>query len=237
MWNPLALPDNPTVQRAADAPQRTQGTQRNDNSLPLRVRRVLRLRVELAVVGLVSAAGCAAPRVQGEAASVPVPATPAGQDAVVPFMQGMIGHHAQAVVMASLVPQRSSHPSVKLLAERIDISQQGEITLMRRWLQNRGHSLPDREAHVHAGAGHAELMPGMLTPQQLEQLGAARGTAFDRLFLQFMIRHHQGALQMVADLLARHRDLDAETFRFVSDIDADQRAEIQRMQTLLESLP
>lgn len=80
-------------------------------------------------------------------------------------------------------------------------------------------------------------MPGMLTQQQLEQLDAARGTPFDRLFLQFMISHHEGALKMVGDLLAVQRNLDAETFRFVSEVDADQRGEIQRMQTLLKSLP
>lgn len=168
-----------------------------------------------------------------------VVATPAVSDRipVVAFMQGMIGHHAQALEMARLVPSRSSHPSVKLLAERIDVSQKDEIVLMRRWLRSRGHAVPDDDAHVHAAMGHAELMPGMLTRAQLEQLGAARGTAFDRLFLQQMIRHHEGALQMVSQLLATSRNLDAETFRFVSDVDADQRAEIQRMQSLLRSIP
>lgn len=152
-------------------------------------------------------------------------------------MQGMIGHHAQALDMTALVPERSTHPSVRLLAERIDVSQKDEILLMRRWLRNRGHAVPDEDAHVHAAMGHGELMPGMLTQQQLEQLSAARGSAFDRLFLRSMISHHEGALQMVAELLAAQRTLDAETFRFVSDVDADQRGEIQRMQTLLKSLP
>lgn len=152
-------------------------------------------------------------------------------------MQGMIDHHAQALDMTALVPQRSSHPSVRLLAERIDVSQKDEIALMRRWLQSRAHAVPADSAHGHAAMGHSELMPGMLTLQQLEQLAAARGSAFDRLFLQSMISHHQGALDMVADLLAKQRNLDTETFRFVSDIDPDQRAEIQRMQTLLKSLP
>jgi uncharacterized protein (DUF305 family) len=152
-------------------------------------------------------------------------------------MQGMIGHHAQALDMAGLVPSRSSHPSVKLLAERIDVSQRSEIDLMRRWLRNRGHAVPAPDAHAHAAMGHGELMPGMLTQEQVLQLAAARGTGFDRLFLQQMIRHHEGALQMVSQLLAANRALDAETFRFVSDVDADQRAEIQRMQSLLRSLP
>ena len=152
-------------------------------------------------------------------------------------MQGMIAHHAQALDMAGLVPSRSSHPGVKLLAERIDVSQRGEIDLMRRWLRKRGQAVPAPDANAHAVTGHGELMPGMLTHEQLLQLAAARGTAFDRLFLQQMIRHHEGALQMVSQLLATNRNLDAETFRFVSDVDADQRAEIQRMQSLLRSLP
>ena len=139
--------------------------------------------------------------------------------------------------MTQLVPSRSSHPSVKLLAERIDVSQKDEIRLMQRWLKSRGHALPDEDAHVHAAMGHGELMPGMLTDEQLEQLTGARGTTFDRLFLQQMIRHHEGALLMVSQLLSRHRNLDAETFRFVSDVDADQRAEIQRMHSLLRSIP
>jgi len=139
--------------------------------------------------------------------------------------------------MTKLVPARSSHPSVKLLAERIDVSQKDEIVLMQRWLRGRGHDVPDDDAHVHAAMGHGELTPGMLTREQLEQLAAERGPPFDRLFLQQMIRHHEGALQMVARLLATNRNLDAETFRFVSDVDADQRGEIQRMQSLLRSIP
>lgn len=139
--------------------------------------------------------------------------------------------------MTQLVSARSSHPSVKLLAERIHVSQTDEIALMRRWLRSRGQVVPDDDVHVHAAMGHGELMPGMLTQEQLEQLAAARGTAFDRLFLQQMIRHHEGALQMVSQLLATNRTLDSETFRFVSDVDADQRAETQRMQSLLRSIP
>ena len=139
--------------------------------------------------------------------------------------------------MTKLVATRSSHPGVKLLAERIDVSQKDEIALMQRWLRSRGHAVPDHDAHAHAVMGHGELMPGMLTREQLEQLAAERGSPFDRLFLQQMIRHHEGALQMVARLLATNRNLDAETFRFVSDVDADQRGEIQRMHSLLRSIP
>ena len=167
----------------------------------------------------------------------PRPGAPDTVDAVVRFMRAMIGHHAQALVMTELVASRSVHPSVKLLAERIDVSQRDEIALMQRWLRSRGQPEPASDAHVHAAMGHGELMPGMLTRQQLEQLTAARGSAFDRLFLQQMIRHHEGALEMVSRLLATNRNLDAETFRFVSDVDADQRAEVQRMQSLLRSIP
>lgn len=153
------------------------------------------------------------------------------------FMQGMIGHHAQALDLAALVAERASHPSLRLLAERIQVSQKDEIALMQRWLRSRGHAVPDADAHVHAAMGHGELMPGMLDAAQLDSLAAARGPAFDRLFLEGMIRHHEGALKMVADLMAATSALDAETFSFVSDIDADQRAEIRRMKTLLTSLP
>ena len=182
----------------------------------------------------VLAAACATRTSPAPDAAAP---TTLAQQPVAAFMQGMIGHHAQALAMAGMVPPRSSHPSVKLLAERIDVSQRGEIELMRRWLQRRGHPAPAGDAHAHAAMGHGELMPGMLTRDQMEQLAAASGTAFDRLFLQGMIRHHEGALRMVSTLLATNRDLDAETFRMVSEVDADQRAEIQRMQSLLRSLP
>lgn len=189
----------------------------------------------LAASGAFLAAACTVAR--SEPATTAAAAPVAASDRVVAFMQGMIGHHAQALDMSGLVPSRSSHPSVKLLAERIDVSQRSEIDLMRRWLRSRGHAAPAPDAHAHAAMGHGELMPGMLTEVQLQQLAAARGTGFDRLFLQQMIRHHEGALQIVSQLLATNRNLDAETFRFVADIDADQRAEIQRMQSLLRSLP
>lgn len=216
---------------AADSPRRAPG-----GSEPLRVLRGL--CVGFAVAGVAPLTGCARAPVAVQPAPAPAetPAT-AARNAVVRFMQGMIGHHAQALDMSRLVPTRSSHPSVRLLAERIDVSQKDEIALMRRWLERRGHSVPDDDAHVHAAMGHGDLMPGMLTQAQMEQLAAVRGTAFDRLFLQQMIRHHEGALHMVSQLLATNRNLDAETFRFVSDVDADQRGEIQRMQSLLRTIP
>ncbi len=164
------------------------------------------------------------------------------------FMQGMIGHHAQALVMAALVPERTATPALRALAERIDVSQRDEIAAMRQWLADRGEPVPDSTgalpgaAGAHAGhdahAGHgAGAMPGMLTPVQLDALSAARGAAFDRLFLQLMIQHHEGALVMVRDLLATPGAArEAQTFAFVSDVDTDQRAEIARMQAQLQQL-
>lgn len=172
----------------------------------------------------------------------PVPGQRAGAadtlgQSVVVFMQGMIGHHAQALQMAALVPSRASRPEIRLLAERIQVSQKDEIAQMERWLRSRGHAVPASDAHAHAAMGHDVLMPGMLTRAQLDSLAAANGSRFDRLFLEGMIQHHQGALTMVAGLLANRRNLDAETFRLVSEIDADQRSEIQRMQALLRTIP
>lgn len=149
----------------------------------------------------------------------------------VAFVQGMIAHHAQAMVMTALVPTRTTTREVHLLAERIDVSQQDEIAQMRRWLAARGIA-GDDDAHAH----HGDLMPGMLTPGEIAALEVASGPAFDRLFLQGMIRHHEGALVMVADLFARGGSQDPGLFQFASDVDTDQRMEIHRMAALLARL-
>jgi uncharacterized protein (DUF305 family) len=147
------------------------------------------------------------------------------------FMQGMIGHHAQAVTMAALVPTHGAGEQVAKLAQKIDISQRDEIGLMKRWLADRGQAVPD---DLHA---HAMQMPGMLTPEQMKRLEAARGREFDRLFLRFMIQHHEGALTMVEALFdSPGAAQDSEIFRFVTDVDADQRAEIYVMQSMLDTL-
>lgn len=176
-------------------------------------------------------AGSAGPAVAQQAAAAP---------ADVAFMQGMIGHHAQAVTMTALVAGRSTHPQLVLLAERITVSQQDEIALMRRWLEERQQPVPATDEHAaHAGqAAHgAHQMPGMLTPAQLDSLSAASGTTFDKLFLQYMIQHHEGALIMVAQLLAApNAARDPMLFQFASDVDTDQRAEIRRMRALLATL-
>lgn len=158
------------------------------------------------------------------------------------FIQGMMAHHAQALVMTALVPARTTREDMRLLAQRIEVSQRDEIALMRHWLEDRHQMVPDSGAHQmdHAAAGHDmamrdERMPGMLTPQQLARLTAATGAEFDRLFLQLMIQHHQGALVMVANLFATPgAGQETAVFTFASEVDADQRAEIRRMQAMLD---
>jgi uncharacterized protein (DUF305 family) len=176
----------------------------------------------------------------GQTAPPPAPA-PARADvspADVAFMRGMIAHHAQALEMTALVPARAAGESMRLLARRIDISQQGEIAMMRRWLADRGQDTAAAMHDMHAGMAGMEHapMPGMLTPAEMARLAAAAGPEFERLFLEGMIRHHQGALAMVEQLLATPGAAqDPETFRFASDVDADQRAEIARMQAMLDA--
>jgi uncharacterized protein (DUF305 family) len=152
------------------------------------------------------------------------------------FMRHMIAHHAQAKVMTALVPQRSTRPDIRLIAERIEVSQDDEIRQMRSWLRSRGEAVP--AADEHAGHGEHAGMPGMLSPAEIARLEQARGPAFDRLFLEYMIRHHEGAVTMVQQLLAApNAAQETDTYRFASDVNADQRAEIARMRTLLATVP
>jgi uncharacterized protein (DUF305 family) len=145
-------------------------------------------------------------------------------------MAGMIVHHAQAVLMAGWAPTHDASTALRTLSERITVSQNDEIATMRRWLEERG------EKETMPGMDH--YMPGMLTPAELARLDAARGPAFDRLFLEFMIRHHQGALTMVEQLLATPGAAqDGVVFRFAADVNADQTAEIDRMRPMLAALP
>ena len=155
-------------------------------------------------------------------------------DADVKFMQGMIGHHAQAIEMTALLKTRSQSDAMRRLAERIEVSQSDEIRMMQQWLRDHGQPVPDEHAHHAHGA---TLMPGMLTAEEMAQLAAATGPAFDRLFLTFMIKHHQGALVMVRELRATAgAGQESEINRFASDVDADQRMEIDRMAAMLVSL-
>ena len=147
------------------------------------------------------------------------------------FMQGMIGHHAQAIDMTALVPAHASSDAIRKLAQRIEISQADEIKMMQEWLTRRGQKLPDEHAHHAPGA---PLMPGMLTAEEMARLAQAKGPEFDRLFLEFMIKHHEGALTMVQDLFAQPgAGQESDVFAFASDVDADQRMEIDRMRAAL----
>jgi uncharacterized protein (DUF305 family) len=150
------------------------------------------------------------------------------------FMQGMIGHHAQALEMVSLLQTRTHSPDMKKMAERIRISQEDEIKMMQSWLGKRGQQVPTgKEHHTHAGM----LMPGMLTDDEMKSLASETGKAFDKLFLESMIRHHQGALAMVKDLFATPGAAqDSDIFAFASDVEADQSAEIARMSAMREEL-
>src|SRR5215208_205988 len=150
------------------------------------------------------------------------------------FMQGMIGHHSQAVEMTELLKARTASEDMRKLALRIEVSQLDEINMMTRWLQDRGQPAPNMQAmHMHG----ATLMPGMLTPDEMARLAAATAAEFDRLFLEGMIKHHGGALTMVEELFATAGAAqESEIFAFASDVDADQRMEIDRMGAMLREL-
>jgi uncharacterized protein (DUF305 family) len=152
----------------------------------------------------------------------------------VKFMQGMISHHAQALTMTDLVGERSQSPDLHSLAKRIELSQADEIDMMQEWLRSQGEEVTAIDAHHAHGA---ELMPGMLTPEQMQSLEQAASVDFDRLFLEYMISHHQGALMMVEDLLSNPRAAQESTvFGFAADIIADQSMEIDRMAGMLAGL-
>jgi len=149
----------------------------------------------------------------------------------VKFMQGMIGHHAQAIEMTDLLATRTASDDMRKLAHRIELSQADEIKMMKRWLEARGQAVPSEHAHHMHGA---TLMPGMLTPEEMSHLADAKGSEFDRLFLEYMIKHHEGALTMVKELFATPGAAqESEMFGFASDVDADQRMEIDRMGAML----
>ena len=166
----------------------------------------------------------------------------------VDFMQGMIMHHAQAVEMTALIPSHTENPELRTLGARISHSQTDEINFMKRWLSARGQPATFHPSKPGSGSSgttmqmagihhdhHSMLMPGMLTPEQMEALRKAHGAEFDRLFLTGMIQHHGGALTMVHDLFnSAGSGQDAELFNFATDVDSGQRAEIRIMQDMLE---
>ena len=161
---------------------------------------------------------------------------PVHVDADVRFMQGMIHHHGQALDMTELLSSRTESEEMRLLAQRIDISQTDEIGTMARWLESRGEDAPKVREEEASPLTDEQLMPGMLNERQLAQLASATGEVFDRLFLEFMIVHHEGALTMVGELfLVSRAGQEPEIFQFASNVDADQAAEIGRMRTMLQA--
>lgn len=168
------------------------------------------------------------------------PASPAD----VRFINGMIPHHAQAVLFAGWAESHGAGRAVAALCERIVVAQHDEIETMRNWLRDQGEPVPDLDpetmrpaAHGTGHAMHGATMPGMLTDAQLAELDAARGADFDRLFLTFMIVHHQGALTMVDELFASWGGAqDDFIYKLASDIYADQSSEIERMQKMLDAM-
>ena len=168
---------------------------------------------------------------------------PPRSQADVEFMQGMIMHHSQAVEMTALIPSHTENKGVRSLGARISSSQSDEIKLMQRWLAARGEPV-SRETRGMTGMDMSHqpmglaLMPGMLTPEQMEALRKAKDAEFDHLFLTGMIQHHNGALIMVKDLFdTAGAGQDADLFNFATDADNTQRAEIRIMQTILEKNP
>lgn len=200
------------------------------------------LAAVMATTTSVAAAQQSAPLTPAEKAAADSgrpPYTPAD----VHFMQGMIHHHAQAVTMARWAPTHGARADVLRLCERIDVAQRDEIVTMQRWLRDRHEMVPEPDFTAGTASmpnmpgmsgGAQPLMPGMLTAEQMTQLNHASGPDFDRLFLTFMIQHHQGALTMVQQLFdAQGAAQDEDIFKFATDVGSDQTAEIDRMHNML----
>jgi len=185
----------------------------------------------------VGAMGADAAVARARADSVRLPYTAAD----VQFMSGMISHHAQAVKMAKWSATHGASAAVIRFSERVVTSQTDEIVFMQSWLRDRRQPVPEPDPAGMkmnmGGMDHVMLMPGMLTPEQMAQLDAARGKEFDRLFLTLMIQHHQGAITMVRELFsAEGAGQDESVFAFANDVQVDQEAEIARMKQMLLEL-
>jgi uncharacterized protein (DUF305 family) len=167
----------------------------------------------------------------GMSAPVTIPKGALYTEADVRFMQGMIAHHGQAIYMSRMAAAHGANPRLLRFATKIDQSQQAEIKLMQDWLRANNQNAPGGDSW------HGMTMPGMLTPDQLKELEASKGTEFDRNFLTMMIQHHQGALKMVTDLFATPmagQDVDVSVF--ANDVTTVQTAEIGTMQQMLGNL-
>jgi uncharacterized protein (DUF305 family) len=193
----------------------------------------------LALAALSAGCGSAQPK-QGLHQTPPTLGRLPYADADVDFMSGMIPHHAQAVIMAGWAPTHGARQDVGVLCERIVVAQRDEIHMMQGWLRDRGLPVPDEHStlmHMKMPNGmvHDMLMPGMLTDDEMAALDKSRGPEFDRLFLEGMIKHHQGAIDMVEVLLKSYGGAQDETvFKFSNDVYADQNIEIDRMKQMLE---
>jgi uncharacterized protein (DUF305 family) len=211
-----------------------------------------RIRRGGVIVAALFAIGCAGgvssstrtgPAQQGVSAGAQPPAWIAKMDSGRPrfspadaeFLQGMIHHHAQAILMAGWAPSHDASPAIRELCARIVVAQRDEIGFMQRWLREHDQTVPDGDtSHFLMPGMESMLMPGMLTAQQLIVLNDSRGKDFDRRFLEDMIKHHQGAIAMVDKLFQSQGATQNDfVFKFASDVDADQSAEIERMQRML----
>ena len=160
-------------------------------------------------------------------------------DADANFMTGMVHHHAQALVMSALATTNTSSAAIKTLTGRIINAQKDEISVMQRWLGERGRPVPEIGSHASMAMGqdHSMHMPGMLSPQQIDSLTLAHDEEYDRLFLRYMIQHHNGAVTMVHELFATDGAAqDDFVFKLASDIQVDQITEVARMQKMLDEL-
>lgn len=218
---------------------------------------LLRVRIVAFLSPVFASAACAGARQAAPQAPEPIPVRHGDSAAIararadsalkpytaadVHFMSGMISHHAQAIAMAKWAPTHGADPAIQRLAARIINAQQDEISIMQQWLADRLQPVPEPDPAGMkmnmGGAQHVHLMPGMLTAEQMNQLDAARGKEFDRLFLRFMIQHHQGAVDMVQTLFGTPGAGQNESvFRLASDVNVDQMTEIARMERMLEEL-
>ena len=161
----------------------------------------------------------------------------------VDFMTGMIAHHAQALVMSAFAKTNGASPVIQTLAARIINAQNDEIQIMQEWLDKRDQPVPhvmfeDNQLMIHGVDDHHDMhMPGMLTSEQLKELEEAKESDFDRLFLEYMIIHHEGAIHMVHELFNTDGAITGEsTYRLASDIQVDQITEIDRMKLMLNEL-
>ena len=194
------------------------------------------------MLAAVAGAACGGTAARTSSLAAPRATAPPPNAADVRFMTVMIPHHAQAVLFAGWAASHGAGRAVRVLCERIVVAQRDEIETMRDWLRDRGRTVPPAEfaraGTLRAGAERDMLMPGMLTEDQLAELNAARGPQFDRLFLTYMIPHHEGALIMVDQLFGSYGAAQGDVvFKVASDMYADQSIEIERMERMLAAQP